>query len=189
MLTFGSILPSLDRPIPANLEELSQARILPGVVGTALAGIECPAGSYPLTGALLKLITSFIRADLTESRLLIPSTLFILRDVFPYLLSWPYVNLESRDEMIHLCLDFLHRVLQTDSGNAVKSLCIRSLLDSEAEFLITIASYGPSLAEMQLLKQTNWEDGQSGRGLILLRQIRTALSILNQLLDGILTSY
>jgi len=41
---------------------------------------------------------------------------------------------------------------------------------------------GGPLAEMQLLKQTNWED-EEGRGLVLLRQIRLGLSILNLMLN------
>ena len=40
---------------------IKDARLSPGVVGTALAGIECTQGTYPLTGAFLKLITAFIQ--------------------------------------------------------------------------------------------------------------------------------
>ena len=41
---------------------------------------------------------------------------------------------------------------------------------------------GGPLAELQLLKQTNWDD-ENGRGLVLLRQIRLGLSILNLMLN------
>lgn len=183
LLSFSSILPSLDRAVRADVKELDSARLMPGVVGTALAGIECPQGSYPLTAAFLKLMTAFVQTESIESRLLIPSTLFILREIFPYLLSWPYGSLEQRDEMITLCLNFLHRILQTEETaiEQLKKMCVQVLMESEADCLPVVATYGPSLAEMQLMKQTNWED-TTGRALVLLRQIRTALSILNQLL-------
>lgn len=76
---------------------------------------------------------------------------------------------------------------------ALKKLCVRALLDSDADCLMTVASYGPSLTEMQLLKQTNWED-PTGHGLVLIRQIRTALAVLNLLLnpaepDGLLNFF
>ena len=116
-----------------------------------------------------------------------PSILFILQEILPFFLSWQYVSVEARDSMIDACLEWLHRSLQSGNpSDPLRQLCIRSLLDSgrsEADWLVTIASCGSSQAEMQLLKQTNWDDSK-GKGLVVLRQIRLSLSILNLLLQS-----
>lgn len=63
----SGVLPSLDRGLLKELKDenylyyIKEARLSPGVVGTALAGIECTQGSYPLAGAFLKLITAFVQ--------------------------------------------------------------------------------------------------------------------------------
>lgn len=113
-----------------------------------------------------------------------PCSLFILREVLPFVLTRQYISMEERDSIIDLCLNWLHVLLQTDSSNQVRQTCIKALLESsrgEAESLVSIAAFGSSLAEMQLIKQTDWED-RDGRGLVMLRHIRLSLSVLNLLL-------
>lgn len=122
---------------------------------------------------------------MTDERVVVPSSLFILREILPFLLTRQYINVEQRDLLVDLTLNWLHALLQTDSSNQVRQMCARTLLDSprgEAESLVSIAAFGSSLAEMQLIKQTDWED-KDGRGLVMLRHIRLALSILNLLLN------
>lgn len=130
------------------------------------------------------IISFYLKAELADERVMIPSTLFILREVFPFLMARQYVSIEERDAMIDACLDWLLRLLQSDVGRA-RTFAVRTLLDSarnEAESVVAIAAYGASFAEIQLIKQTNWEDAK-GRGLGLSRQIRIALSVLNQILN------
>ena len=45
----------------SDVEALMEAAIVPGVVGTALAGKECPQGTYPITVAFLKLVNAFVK--------------------------------------------------------------------------------------------------------------------------------
>lgn len=121
---------------------------------------------------------------MADEKVAVPCNLFILREVLPFLLTRQYVSLEQRDLMIGISLNWLHLLLQTDSSNQVRQMCVRTLLDSprgEAESLVTIAAFGSSIAEMQLIKQIDWED-REGHGLVLLRHIRLSLSILNVLL-------
>jgi len=122
---------------------------------------------------------------LTDERVAVPCNLFILREVLPFLLTRQYVSLGQRDLMIGISLNWLHLLLQTDSSNQVRQMCAHILLDSprgEAESVVTIAAFGSALAEMQLIKQTDWED-REGHGQVLLRHIRLSLSILNVLLN------
>jgi len=53
-----SVLPSVDRQLPSVV---TGSEILPGVIGTVLAGVECSQGSYPLTAAFVKLTSAFIQ--------------------------------------------------------------------------------------------------------------------------------
>lgn len=115
----------------------------------------------------------------------VPSSLFILREILPFLLTRQYISVEQRDLIIDLSFQWLHRLLQTDPSDPVRQICVRALLDSargETESLVSVAAFGSSLAEMQLIKQTDWEDGD-GRGSVMLRHIRLSLSILNLLLN------
>lgn len=58
---FGSsVLPSMERQLPSGSVDV----VLPGVIGTVLAGVECPQGTYPLTSAFLKLSAAFIRVNI-----------------------------------------------------------------------------------------------------------------------------
>ena len=56
----SSILPSMERQT-ANAGGLNA--ILPGIVGTVLAGVECPQGSYSLTAAFLRLTSAFVQVN------------------------------------------------------------------------------------------------------------------------------
>lgn len=49
-----SVLPTLER-------QLSTGTVLPGIIGSVLAGIECSQGLYPLTASFVKLTTTFIK--------------------------------------------------------------------------------------------------------------------------------
>ena len=53
-----SVLPSMERQMP-------NGTVLPGVIGTVLAGVECSQGSYPLSAAFIKLTTAFIQVIYT----------------------------------------------------------------------------------------------------------------------------
>lgn len=122
--------------------------------------------------------------NLADERVSVASSLFILREVLPFLLTRQYVSIEQREIMIGVTLNWLHVLLQTDSSNQVRQICTRTLLNSprgETESLVAIAAFGSSLAEMQLMKQSDWDD-RDGHGLVMLRHIRLSLSILNLLL-------
>lgn len=58
-----SVLPCLERPLAVDCDAatLMTTPVFPGVIGTALAGNECPHGAYPLTTAFLKLAISFVQ--------------------------------------------------------------------------------------------------------------------------------
>ena len=53
----SSVLPSIERQLPSDTGN----EILPGVIGTVLAGVECSQGSFPLTAAFVKLTSAFIQ--------------------------------------------------------------------------------------------------------------------------------
>lgn len=52
-----SVLPSMER----SLSDAATSSVLPGVVGTVLAGVECSQGFYPLTVAFVKLVDAFVQ--------------------------------------------------------------------------------------------------------------------------------
>lgn len=59
-----SVLPCTERPLnnpDCDFETLVTIPILSGVIGSTLAGIECPQGSYPLTAGFLKLMAAFTK--------------------------------------------------------------------------------------------------------------------------------
>jgi len=60
-----SVLPSVDRQLPSA----TGSEILPGVIGTVLAGVECSQGSYPLTAAFVKLTSAFIQVTFDSHHL------------------------------------------------------------------------------------------------------------------------
>ena len=122
---------------------------------------------------------------MADERVSVPSSLFILQEILPFLLTRQYINVEQRDILIDLTLNWLQVLLKTDSSNQLRQICARTLLDSprgEAESLISIAAFGSSLVEMQLMKQTDWED-KDGHGLVMVRHIQLSLSILVALLN------
>ena len=187
-----SVLPCLERPLLADCDPavLISTGILPGIVGTALADTERPQGSYPLTAGFLKLMISFVQvrirnlwsqlfqmkiyclqAEFCDANLMVPCSLFILREIVPFHLAWRYTLLEERDLLTDLCLKWFQRTLETTAHPQclyLQQLCARTLLEcanGEANSLLHIAGYGSRLAEMQLLKQSNWADPR-GHGLV-----------------------
>lgn len=51
------VLPSVERLFP----EIANSPVVPGVVGTVLAGVECSQGFYPMTVAFVKLMDAFVQ--------------------------------------------------------------------------------------------------------------------------------
>ena len=79
---------------------------------------------------------------------MVPCTLFILREIDPFLVMWQYSNLEQRDLMINLCFTLIHSILEPNidvKGLYLQKICIQAFLESskgEAESLLMIATYG-----------------------------------------------
>ena len=53
------VLPSVERVLP----DATNSSIVPGIVGTVLAGVECSRGFYPLTVAFVKLADVFVQVN------------------------------------------------------------------------------------------------------------------------------
>lgn len=79
---------------------------------------------------------------------MVPCTIFILKEIAPFLIMWQYMNLEQRDLMVNLCFTWIHCILEPNLDSKclyLQQICIKTLLETshgEAESLLMIAAYG-----------------------------------------------
>ncbi|KAK6196211.1 hypothetical protein SNE40_001479 [Patella caerulea] len=174
-----------------NLGEILSGRGLhAGLYGTILARTECIEARYPLTEAVLKFITNLIepltRSDQEEE--LVPTILYILREIFPVFRKWRFSQSNSRESLGQKCLDLFHKILNflhlqkkaEKKGLQLQEVCVYSLLFTEAgRALLEIIAIGVDNIELALSQQGS---ATEGAGIEQIELIQIAFSVLNRLL-------
>ncbi|XP_025113317.1 LOW QUALITY PROTEIN: nucleoporin NUP188 homolog [Pomacea canaliculata] len=189
------LLPYLTENVDDIGEVLTGRGLHPGILGSIMAGTECPQGRYPLTLTVLtlalELVQSFSKEGLEEE--LQPCVLYILRDIFPQFRKWRYSDLVQRKKIGQQCLTLFNKILnlsaQQNKTKKVKTMasrptlhevCVYSLLFTEAgKALMEIVATGVDNVEAALVQQGSVTEGS---GIDLIELIQLSLSLLNQLL-------
>ncbi|KAL3870342.1 hypothetical protein ACJMK2_038416 [Sinanodonta woodiana] len=184
------LLPFLTENVDSLAEVLSGQGLSPGLFGALLAGFETQQGRYQLTVAFLDLILELVQ-PLFKHKLeseLMPSIMYILREIFPVHQKWRYYNTVRKEKIGQLCLDIFHKILNfvgvkgryKSTRPHLQEVVMYSLLFSEAgRTLLEIAATGTETVEILLAQQSSDSEG-AGEDMVQLIQI--AFSVLNRLL-------
>ncbi|XP_076436935.1 nucleoporin NUP188-like [Babylonia areolata] len=195
-VTQTGLLPYLTENVDDLGEVLSGRGLNSGSLGSIQAGTECTQARYPLTLAILDMLTTLVETfsqDGMEEELL-ACLLHILKEVFPLFRKWRYAQPAHRKLIGQQCLKLFHNVLNltglrsagtqrrepSSPRPTVHEVCVYSLLFTEAgRALMEIVATGVDNVETALLQQGSLTEGG---GVDLIRLIQLALSVLNRLL-------
>ncbi|CAK1601728.1 unnamed protein product [Parnassius mnemosyne] len=162
------LLPRIINHQLSHLEYANGTSFDSSAVGTYLVIIEQPSGSYNFLGAYIDMLCAFYETSKEEritSEIILPGLVLILREVFPNICGWRYINSSERRGLLHRCTKFLTSIMEpTKESNKtielVKRTCIHSLLYMEnALELLKIVSIGNEQLERMIQDDTNWISG------------------------------
>ena len=142
--------------------------LVPGVVGSLLAGQETLTGQFPCLTAFLHLVS--VMASKESSRHCVS---FILSEVVPHYSQWRYETAGQRDKIARLALTSILQHSSLPSG-----LELMAGDTGLARALLSISATGDRAIQTLLEHQTSWE---VGRGSDLVTLVHLALTILDTL--------
>ncbi|XP_069465303.1 nucleoporin NUP188 isoform X2 [Ambystoma mexicanum] len=185
-------LPFVANPVSNMSSLIGTDGMNAGGYGNLLLGIEQPQGDYPVTISFLRLVTTLIKGQLgnTQSQGLVPSILFVLKEMLPNYHKWRYNTHGVRERIGCLILELIHAILNLCSevdlhcGNApsLQSLCIFSLANTEAgQAVINIMGIGVDTIDGVMAAQPN-SSGSDGQGQLLIQTVKLAFSVTNNVI-------
>ncbi|XP_065582675.1 nucleoporin NUP188-like [Artemia franciscana] len=189
----NGLLPHFLGLVDNPLEMVMHTELNSALVGSILAGQECVTGLYPFTVAFLEFINSCIKAETSNTDIVYPCIVFILREIFPTHPKWRFDDLHERNKVIDLCLDVFSSALESKDVT-LQTLTVSSLLYGPAAFiLLELIAIGDKVIQSAFESDTSFGNGPGsklmshvGKGLALLNrlfQVRTELHLENEIKD------
>ena len=186
--SFSSSVSSVDStptsPLAVASNALDGRDALPGSYGNILATQECAQARYPLTAAFLRIVLHLSPSVLVsaDADLLLPSVLFVLREIFPHFGRWRFFSSgenPKRESIGQKCLEIF---LAIPPDSTAASVVRESLVKSPAgETLVCLLGTGVDVIQAALHSQG---DLKHGAGAELTRLVHLAFQVLTSTIGG-----
>lgn len=177
------ILPRILSYAPTPQQLASDATVNSAAIGSYLLTAEQPMGTYDLLITYIEMLIAFLKTANEEriiSDIVLPGLILLLREVFPNICGWRYVNTMERRRLMGICIEFILLILKSKTNlkvtTTLQHTCVYSFLNVENAFeILKIVTTGNEQLKLLMYEEASWT---SGSGVNHLKTIQQSLLVL-----------